>query len=696
MAQAFDIRTFSIDGNAWYPIVTSIACNYWSVRAAADCHVRTVSTDANTEDDLPAGAEDGVTAPPIVPATPLTQSSLPAIPRFPAGTAVVYIKSQVGPQVVVARFVLLLLLSLLARPLFAQRVNSSPVLTSQTATLSSSTCPGTGCITAATQGFGTIGIQVTGTWSGTLQFVGSIDTANFSAVNCTPPNSSTAVTTATANGIWTCSAAGLAQVRVGFNTPNGVYTSGSAVVTVQPAPAGGSGGGGGGAASSVTINDPTTPSQKAAVNASGQLSITCANCSGSGASAVDNSAFTAGTTSGAPAMGFYHSTIDTVTDGDTAAFAMDSKRSQFIVLRDAAQNARGANVTSANALVVDGSAVTQPVSGTVTTSPPSNASTNVAQFGGNAVVTGTGASGTGIPRVTLSNDSSLAANQSVNVNQIAGTGAVTAGVNGTLAIGGNQAATNNISANVNPVLIGGSDYGGTAKLQTMKVDSSGFLHVSLEGSNGISKVQGLVFPNTPLANSGFPFVIAGSDYASPTTNLQDLHVDPSGNAYVSCTNCNTALNAVNSTIVPAVPTRLVGSLNQTLGDAIPIKTVTMNADPCQDLTRAGSAPISQTANAQIIAGIPGRRVFVCHLMVVGADAENISLVEGSGTTCGSNTAAVIGGATAANGMNFAANGGVAEGVGSTWVAATATPGNSVCVFQSGSGRVAGVLKYAFQ
>lgn len=51
---------------------------------------------------------------------------------------------------------------------------------------------------------------------------------------------------------------------------------------------------------------------------------------------------------------------------------------------------------------------------------PANQSVNVAQFGGNAVATGTGAGGTGIPRVTVSNDSSLAANQSVNINQIAG------------------------------------------------------------------------------------------------------------------------------------------------------------------------------------------------------------------------------------------------------------------------------------
>ena len=34
---------------------------------------------------------------------------------------------------------------------------------------------------------------------------------------------------------------------------------------------------------------------------------------------TDNSAYTAGTSTGTPAMGFYHSTIDTVTDGRAAA-----------------------------------------------------------------------------------------------------------------------------------------------------------------------------------------------------------------------------------------------------------------------------------------------------------------------------------------------------------------------------------------
>jgi hypothetical protein len=79
-----------------------------------------------------------------------------------------------------------------------------------------------------------------------------------------------------------------------------------------------------------------------------------------------------------------------------------------------------------------------PVSGTVTANQGSANATpwneNVAQFGGTNVVTGTGASGAGIPRVTVSNDSNVLATQSGtwNVNQaigVAGFGKVTDGSN---------------------------------------------------------------------------------------------------------------------------------------------------------------------------------------------------------------------------------------------------------------------------
>lgn len=98
-----------------------------------------------------------------------------------------------------------------------------------------------------------------------------------------------------------------------------------------------------------------------------------------------------------------------------------------------------------------------PVSGTVTTTPPANASTNVAQFGGTNVATGAGVGGVGIPRVTVSSDSSLAANQSVNVNQIGGV-AVTEGQKAMAAsipvvIASDQDATAGVPVRASPLCV---------------------------------------------------------------------------------------------------------------------------------------------------------------------------------------------------------------------------------------------------
>lgn len=93
------------------------------------------------------------------------------------------------------------------------------------------------------------------------------------------------------------------------------------------------------------------------------------------------------------------------------------------------------NTANTTAWKVDGSAVTQPVSGTVTTTPPSNASTNVAQVAGTTADTNSGTKSAGTLRVVLATDQpaltnkllvtpdsvALPANQSVNVAQVAGT-----------------------------------------------------------------------------------------------------------------------------------------------------------------------------------------------------------------------------------------------------------------------------------
>jgi hypothetical protein len=123
------------------------------------------------------------------------------------------------------------------------------------------------------------------------------------------------------------------------------------------------------------------------------------------------------------------------------------------------------------------------------------------------------------------------------------------------------------------------------------------------------------------------------------------------------------------------------------------QTITV-VDACQALVKT-SVAVSQAANARLITAVAGKKTYVCSVNVTAADAENVSLVEGTGSTCGTGTAAVIGGATAANGPNLIAGGAVALGSGGYTVANT-VGSTDVCLFQSGSGRVAGVLTYVQQ
>lgn len=114
---------------------------------------------------------------------------------------------------------------------------------------------------------------------------------------------------------------------------------------------------------------------------------------------VDNAAFTDGTTKVQPAGFIFDEVAGTaLTENDAAAARIDSKRAQVAVIEDETTRGRRVTVTAANALKVDGSAVTQPVSIT------GNQAVNVAQINGVAPLMGAGATGTGSHRVTIATD----------------------------------------------------------------------------------------------------------------------------------------------------------------------------------------------------------------------------------------------------------------------------------------------------
>ena len=77
----------------------------------------------------------------------------------------------------------------------------------------------------------TVGIQITGTFAGTLTFQASIDGGNWVTAGVLPVGTTTPttwVTTTTTGGVWTRSCEGLKWFRVQMTA----YTSGTAVVGI--------------------------------------------------------------------------------------------------------------------------------------------------------------------------------------------------------------------------------------------------------------------------------------------------------------------------------------------------------------------------------------------------------------------------------------------------------------------------------
>lgn len=104
-------------------------------------------------------------------------------------------------------------------------------------------------------------------------------------------------------------------------------------------------------------------------------------------------------------------------------------------------------------------------------------------------------------------------------------------------------------------------------------------------------------------------------------------------------------------------------------------------------------PINTTANVQLITASAGQFVYICSINIVVGAADNVALVEGTGATCGTGTAGMMGGATAATGWNFGANGGIAHGSGFGAVAKTATAGDNVCLLVSAAAQASGSVSW---
>jgi hypothetical protein len=276
------------------------------------------------------------------------------------------------------------------------------------------------------------------------------------------------------------------------------------------------------------------------------------------------------------------------------------------------------SLTTAGLLRVDGSNVTQPVSGTVAvTQSTSPWVSNISQFGGNNVVTGTGTGGAGIPRVTVSNDSNVLATQSGSwtVTANAGTGnftvvqATAANLNATVTgtVTANIGTTNGLAldTSVNGILVSqGSTTSGekgpliqgavttaspaytTAQTSPLSLTTAGALRI--DGSAVTQPISGTVTANAGTGNFTVVQATAANLNATVTANGNF------NNASVASTGAAGPASAtyVGGAVTTAAPTYTTGQM-----------------DPLS-LTTSGSLRVACISEAPTAAAVPANATFV--------------------------------------------------------------------------------------
>lgn len=120
------------------------------------------------------------------------------------------------------------------------------------------------------------------------------------------------------------------------------------------------------------------------------------------------------------------------------------------------------------------------------------------------------------------------------------------------------------------------------------------------------------------------------------------------------------------------------------------------ADPCFASLKTTAAFSGSAGSLRIITGVSSKKTYICAISYRVASAVNVSVIEGTGSNCGTGSAAMDGSTTAANGKAEAANGGEAAGNGSGDLMHTATNADDVCILQSGTALIAGRVSYVQQ
>lgn len=414
-----------------------------------------------------------------------------------------------------------------------------------------------------------------------------------------------------------------------------------------------------GSAVTQPVSGTVTVTQATAAN----LNITCANCSGSGASGTDEGGFTAGSSIFAPSGGFFQTTATSnpLTTGQWGTWQMTANRAGFVNLRNASGTEIGTSTTpvqvsvantgaNATAMLVTGTGGTFPISGSI--SNTSFAATQATAASLNATVVGTGtfavqAAASG----STSNASSAVATSSTNIASIA----YNYGFNGTtwdqLQVDGSKNLKTVFSNTTLAVTNAGTFSTQVSSLPALVVGSAIIGKVGIDQTtDGTTNAVHLV-AGTALAGK------FGIDQTTPgTTNgVQDAATSATGSAVPSKAIYAGAVSSGN----------IVGIIQADSSAAINVSTAT---------------------TTQIVALSSGKKIYVTAADIIAGGTGNITFEYGTGTACATGTTVLTGAypLTAQSGLT---KGG---GIGPVWVVPAS---NALCVLTSAGVQMSGSVSY---
>ena len=192
--------------------------------------------------------------------------------------------------------------------------------------------------------------------------------------------------------------------------------------------------------------------------------------------------------------------------------------------------------------------------------------------------------------------------------------------------------------------------------------------------------------------------------AAGSAVVGDVNLRQGGNAlsttngiYSNLLQGNAVLSATNGTFANILQGNAVLSATNPSFTRLTDGTNPQVLDPCQTVAPTYTPiNIGSATTTRIIAPAASKKTYICSIDLFAFAADNVAIVEGTGGTCGTGTAGVVGGTTTATGISFPAQGGLAKGNGASFVYATAGTNVDFCLITSTTGPLTGGVKWVQQ